>query len=134
MACRCGRPSRCGRSARSPRADPVPHDQRIEDLLRGAAPRVLGAVVRRYGHFDDAEDAVQEAMAAAAERWPRQGIPDDPGAWLIRVASRRMADRHHQGQARQRREEQVVSTSVLGDTTPDPAPAGDDSLLLLVLC
>lgn len=106
-------------------------DQRIEDLLRAATPRVLGAVVRRHGHFDDAEDAVQEAMLVAAERWPRQGVPDDPGAWLIRVASRRMADRHQQGQARRRREDVVAAQA---QVQPDPAPGGDDSLLLLFLC
>jgi hypothetical protein len=54
-----------------------------EDLLRDLAPRVLGAVVRRYGHFDIAEDAVQEALVAAATQWPRDGVPDSPlvGAW-----------------------------------------------------
>ena len=107
--------------------------RRIEDLLRDAAPRVLGAVVRRHGRFDDAEDAVQEAMLAAAERWPRQGIPEDPGAWLIRVASRRMADQHRSGESRRRREERA-GARVGGDAWPAPAPPGDDSLLLLLLC
>jgi predicted RNA polymerase sigma factor len=74
----------------------------IEDLLRELAPRVLGAVVRRYGHFDTAEDAVQEALIAAAGRWPG-GLPDDPKAWLITVASRRLTDLLRGEQARQRR-------------------------------
>ena len=64
----------------------------IEGLLRDLAPRVLGAVVRRYGHFADAEDAVQEALLAAATTWPTDGEPDNPLGWLIRVAARRMAD------------------------------------------
>ena len=55
----------------------------VEDLLRQSAPQVLGAVVRRYGHFDAAEDAVQEALLAAALQWPKDGIPDNPRAWLI---------------------------------------------------
>jgi len=46
-------------------------DTELEGLLRRLAPQVLGAVVRRYGHFDTAEDAVQEALIAAARRWPR---------------------------------------------------------------
>jgi predicted RNA polymerase sigma factor len=49
-----------------------------EDLLRQLAPQVLGALVRRYGHFDTAEDAVQEALLAAATQWPAEGLPDNP--------------------------------------------------------
>jgi len=64
----------------------------VEDLLRRHAPQVLGALVRRYGHFDAAEDAVQEALLAAAEQWPRAGLPDNPRGWLIKVASRRLTD------------------------------------------
>ncbi|MBA2309212.1 MAG: RNA polymerase sigma factor, partial [Pseudonocardiales bacterium] len=64
----------------------------VEGLLRELAPQVLGAVVRRYGHFDTAEDATQEALLAAATQWPDQGTPDNPRAWLITVASRRLTD------------------------------------------
>ncbi|MFF3442427.1 hypothetical protein [Streptosporangium sp. NPDC002721] len=46
----------------------------FEDLLRDLAPQVLGAVVRRYGHFDAADDATQEALLAAATRWPKDGL------------------------------------------------------------
>ena len=58
----------------------------VEDLLRELAPQVLGALVRRYGHFDTAEDAVQEALLAAATQWPSDGVPDNPRGWLITVA------------------------------------------------
>ena len=64
----------------------------VEDLLRDLAPRVLGAVVRRYGHFDTAEDAVQEALLAAAVQWRCDGVPASPLGWLITVASRRLTD------------------------------------------
>ena len=83
----------------------------IEDLLRGLAPQVLGAFVRRYGHFDTAEDATQEALIAAALQWPKDGLPDDPRAWLIRVAARRLTDLLRSEQARQRREDTVAQWS-----------------------
>lgn len=51
----------------------------LEHLLRAEAPQVLGALVRRFGHFDIAEDAVQDALFAAAQQWPTQGVPDHPG-------------------------------------------------------
>jgi RNA polymerase sigma factor (sigma-70 family) len=109
-----------------------------EDLLRELAPQVLGAVVRRYGHFDTAEDAVQEALIAAAAQWPRDGTPDNPRAWLITVASRRLTDLLRSEQARQRRE-QTVARWVLPDqwvaSPPDAAAGGaDDTLILLFLC
>ena len=62
---------------------------RVEELLRELAPQVLGALVRRYGDFDTCEDAVQEALLAAATQWPADGVPANPTGWLITVASRR---------------------------------------------
>ena len=63
-----------------------------EHLLRDLAPQVLGAVVRRYRDFAACEDAVQEALLAASQQWPRDGLPDNPRGWLVQVASRRMVD------------------------------------------
>jgi RNA polymerase sigma factor (sigma-70 family) len=102
-----------------------------EGLLRELAPHVLGAVVRRYGHFADAEDAVQEALLEASARWLRDGRPDNPRGWLIRVASRRMADRHRSDEARRRREDLAASWSM---HPPDPASGKDDTLILMFLC
>ena len=102
-----------------------------EGLLRELAPRALGAVVRRYGHFADAEDAVQEALLAAATTWPTDGQPDDPLAWLIRVASRRMADTYRRDDARRRREELAATRSFI---PPGPVPAHDDTLILTLMC
>ena len=82
------------------------------ELLRELAPRALGAVVRRYGHFADAEDAVQEALLAAATAWPADGTPDNPLAWLILVASRKMANQYRRDEARRRREEIAASWSL----------------------
>ena len=79
-------------------------DGPIQDLLRPLVPKVLGALVRRYGGFDACEDAVQEALLAAATQWPERGIPDDPQGWLLTVASRRLADQYRSDLARRRRE------------------------------
>jgi len=104
----------------------------VEDLLRELAPQVLAAVARRYGDFDDAEDAVQEALLAAATQWPAEGVPDKPRGWLIAVAARRMTDRLRSEQARRRREDVVASREPAGG--PPPVPERDDSLMLLFLC
>jgi RNA polymerase sigma factor (sigma-70 family) len=112
-------------------------DRSIEDLLRTLTPPVLGALTRRYGVFDRCEDAVQEALLAAATQWPAQGIPGDPRAWLITAASRRLTDQLRSEGARRRREERAASLEVPGDVQ---APGSeitadqDDSLLLLFLC
>jgi RNA polymerase sigma factor (sigma-70 family) len=101
----------------------------IEGLLRQAAPRALAAVVRRFGDFADAEDAVQEALIEAARQWPAQGTPESPTGWLIAVASRRMTDKIRADSARRAREERVAAE-------PEPGPTGeaDDTLALIFMC
>src|ERR1700722_17226808 len=110
----------------------------VEDLLRQLAPQVLGAVVRRYGPFDTAEDATQEALIAAATQWPADGLPDHPRGWLITVASRRLTDLLRADQARQRREDTVARWVLPEHELAPPAdrpPADhDDTLILLFLC
>lgn len=112
-------------------------DARLEDLLRRLAPEVLGALVRRYGHFDACEDAVQEALLAAAAQWPVDGLPDRPRAWLLTVASRRLTDELRAGSSRRRREEVVGVQRPVGDAGAPPdelVPDDDDTLQLLFLC
>jgi RNA polymerase sigma factor (sigma-70 family) len=111
----------------------------VEDLLRELAPQVLGAVVRRYGHFDAAEDAVQEALLAAAVQWPAQGRPSNPRAWLITVASRRLTDQLRADDTRQRYEANaaalVPSDELLAPAADEEhAAERDDTLSLLFLC
>jgi RNA polymerase sigma factor (sigma-70 family) len=114
-------------------------DARVEDLLRTLAPQVLGALVRRFGHFDAAEDAVQEALLAAAMQWPADGRPDNPRGWLIRVAERRMTDILRSEQARRRREDAVAAQALPDEFLAPPADARlasdqDDTLVLLFMC
>ncbi|MBM7076378.1 RNA polymerase sigma factor [Micromonospora humida] len=106
----------------------------VEDLLRVLAPQVLGAVVRRYGHFDTAEDAVQEALLAAATRWPVDGLPEQPRGWLVTVAARRLTDLLRAEQARRRREDDAGRALRSVAPAADHREPGDDSLVLLFLC
>jgi RNA polymerase sigma factor (sigma-70 family) len=109
----------------------------VEDLLRQLTPQVLGAVVRRYGNFDLAEEATQEALLAASLQWPRCGIPRDPKAWLVAVAARRLTDLLRSDQARRRREDTLVRWALreAPDLPADEANHdGDDTLVLLFMC
>jgi RNA polymerase sigma factor (sigma-70 family) len=84
-------------------------DPAAQDLLRDLAPAVLGTLVRRYRDFAACEDAMQEALLAAAIQWPAAGTPDHPKGWLITVATRRLTDRVRADTARRLREQLVVS-------------------------
>ncbi|MFE3256544.1 RNA polymerase sigma factor [Nocardia sp. NPDC059091] len=116
-------------------------DTAIEDLLRDLAPQVLGTLVRRYGDFDAAEDALQEALLAAATQWPADGLPDNPRGWLIQVGARRLIDTIRAESARRNREaaNAIRDPERLGAAAPDPADAviaedRDDTLTLFFLC
>nr|WP_030503498.1 DUF6596 domain-containing protein [Micromonospora purpureochromogenes] len=110
----------------------------VEDLLRTLAPQVLGVLVRRHGQFYACEDAVQEALLAAAVQWPEQGLPDHPRAWLVTVATRRLTDEWRGEHARRAREVAVAVRQPAYATVAPPAdeepPGGDDTLKLLFLC
>ena len=114
-------------------------DQDPGDLLRELAPQVLGALLRRFGHFDLCEDATQEALLAAALQWPREGIPENPRGWLITVGARRLMDAARSESSRRRREDRVaVATPQSELLSPaadaDPGQDRDDSLALLFGC
>jgi len=133
---------------------PASLDPAAEKLLRELAPRVLGAVIRRFGDFAASEDAVQEALLAAALQWPQEGVPDNPRGWLIHVAARRMTDHLRAELARRRRETMVVMQapadeqvapapdspsleywgSILGGAISNQPADQDDTLILLFMC
>jgi RNA polymerase sigma factor (sigma-70 family) len=102
----------------------------VEDLLRELAPQVLGVLVRRYGDFDAAEDAVQEALLAAALHWPRDGVPAKPRGWLIQTAARRLIDQRRSDQSRRQRE----SLALLRQAPTQEVSDQDDTLILLFMC
>ncbi len=111
-------------------------DYSTEHLLRELAPQVLGVVVRRFHDFANAEDAVQEALIAAATQWPKEGMPDNPRAWLIQVALRRMTDHLRSEMARRRRETALAAeVDYLAPVAEiDSQVEQDDTLILLFMC
>ena len=109
----------------------LPND-RLESLLRESAPKVLAAVSRRFSDFADAEDAVQEALLAAAGAWVRDGIPENPQGWIYMVACRRLID--HRRQATARREREAANAVTISESREFPEPEAEDTLLLLFMC
>jgi RNA polymerase sigma factor (sigma-70 family) len=103
----------------------------FEGLLREVAPQALGVLARRFGQFDACEDAVQDALIAAARQWPADGLPESPLGWLLTVAERRLTDEWRSESARRRREE---SFATLDTAALEPATGHDDTLALLFLC
>ncbi|MEO9222034.1 MAG: sigma factor, partial [Mycobacteriaceae bacterium] len=103
----------------------------IESLLRESTPTVLGVLFRRHGGFDRCEDAVQEALLAAAKSWPIDGVPTNPTGWLITAATRRLIEMWRSNTARRDREQTYALTSA---ASAAPKPDADDTLALLFLC
>jgi RNA polymerase sigma factor (sigma-70 family) len=113
-----------------------PHEIAPEHLLRELAPQVLGVVIRRFRDFAAAEDAVQEALIAAAMQWPQEGVPENPLAWLTQVASRRMIDHVRSEQARRDRETAVALEieQIMPPPDVERDMDEDDTLILLFMC
>ncbi|GAA2737807.1 sigma factor-like helix-turn-helix DNA-binding protein [Pedococcus aerophilus] len=106
-------------------------EREVEDLLRTLAPQVLGALARRTGDFDASEDAVQEALLVASQRWPRDGIPERPRGWLLQTAQRKLVDLWRSDDARRRRERLTATHD--GGEQPGVVHH-DDTLTVLLLC
>ena len=125
---RCSNRSTCERCELRRRALTSQSD--VEALLRELAPQVLGVLARRYGDFDAAEDAVQEALLAASVHWPRDGIPAGARGWLIQVAERRLIDQWRSEQSRRNRE----TAAALQEPPGREVSAEDDTLTVLFMC
>src|SRR5262245_26100115 len=102
-------------------------DMSIERLLRELRPQALASVMRRFRDFAAAEDAVQEASLAAAIRWPREGRPDNPAAWLTKVAHRKMTDHVRSESARRRRESEMARAAILDSAHATASSAIEDA-------
>jgi RNA polymerase sigma factor (sigma-70 family) len=112
-------------------------DDRVERLLRDLAPQVLGPVVRRCRDFAASEDAVQEALIAAADQWPKEGVPENPRGWLITVALRRVTDFVRSESSRRNRETiaaEDIPEAIMPEIETDSVFNPDDTLVLLFMC
>jgi RNA polymerase sigma factor (sigma-70 family) len=108
-------------------------EQAITRAHREEWARVVAGLARRYGDLDVAEDAAAEAFLAAAERWPRDGVPPNPGGWLATTASRRAIDRLRRES--QRDAKQRASLLMTDDAPAEPiGPVEDDRLRLMFIC
>jgi RNA polymerase sigma-70 factor, ECF subfamily len=105
----------------------------FEHLFRHESGQVLASLIRTLGDFDAAEDALQEATVVALERWPRDGVPDRPGAWLLTTARRKAIDRlRREG----KRDERHSSAQLLlgRNDEADMTTITDDRLRLIFTC
>jgi RNA polymerase sigma-70 factor (ECF subfamily) len=105
-------------------------EEAIAQAHRAEWARVVATLTRRVGDLDAAEDAAAEAFATAVERWPRDGVPPNPGAWLTTTAVRKAIDRLRR---ESRRDEKHLEAQLLfADDTPEPPGAIDDDRLRLI--
>ena len=108
----------------------------IEQVFRLEGARVLAGLIRRFGSFELAEDALQDACAKALAVWPREGMPDRPAAWLTTVAQRRALDtlRQQRGAPLSLDELPEVAAGMADEPAADAGPVDDDRLRLLFTC
>jgi RNA polymerase sigma-70 factor, ECF subfamily len=119
------------------RTGPVETDsavtERISEIVRAEHGRIVATLIGRLGDIDLAEDAVAEALVTALERWPVDGIPPNPGAWLTTTAGNKAIDRIRR---ENKREAKYAEAAMLVDDTPPPdnGPVQDDRLRLIFTC
>jgi RNA polymerase sigma factor (sigma-70 family) len=107
----------------------------FEGWSRELAPQVIAVLVRRYWDFAAVEDAVQEALIAAAAKWPVEGVPESPKGWLIQAASRRLVDEIRSNSARRQRESIVAMEAAYAMPPAEPDEQfADDVLTLMYMC
>ena len=104
-------------------------DAEVDRLFRRESGRAVATLIRVLGDFDLAEEAVQEAWVVALERWPADGLPRNPGAWITTTARNRAIDRLRRERVR---EEKLLALEALAEEPPDDVP--DDRLRLMFTC
>ncbi len=113
---------------------PPVEDGGIEQLFRHESGRAVAALVRRFGDIGIAEEAVQEAFAAAVQRWPVEGRPPNPAAWIITTARNRAIDRLRREATRHDRYAQAALLHEREGEHTEDGPVSDDRLRLMFTC
>jgi RNA polymerase sigma-70 factor (ECF subfamily) len=121
-----------------PSAAAIAAEEALIGVFRGDAVRIVATLTRLLGDIDLAEDAVQEALAAAVERWPRDGTPDRPGAWLMTTARNKALDTLRRERTQATAREAALRLNLDDESDPsspfDGTPIPDDRLALLFTC
>ena len=107
-----------------------PAGESFERIFRTEYARVVASLIRRFGDFDIAEDAVGEAIVTAIRHWPAEGIPPNPGGWLTTTATRRAIDRIRRESTREQRQAQAVT--MMDHEPAEPVGVVDDDRLRLI--
>ena len=106
----------------------------IERAYRESSGRAVATLVRLFGDIDLAEEAVQEAFAVAAERWPATGVPPNPGGWIVTTARNKALDRLRRESSRFGREAQAARLQADPEPAEEVGPVQDDRLRLIFTC
>jgi RNA polymerase sigma-70 factor (ECF subfamily) len=110
----------------------------VERVFRQERGRILATLIRLLGDFDRAEDALASALEAALRQWPSEGLPENPRAWLIRVARNKAADETRRQARAERRalqvQEELPESTEGNDHPPEDAAVPDDRLRLIFTC
>jgi RNA polymerase sigma-70 factor, ECF subfamily len=109
----------------------------FEKLHREESGRILATLIRLLGDFDQAEEMLQEAYAVALQKWPAEGTPANPRAWLISTARHKAIDHLRRGQRFERKAEEIAKTAELGvqpESDREEEMFADDRLRLIFIC
>ena len=115
---------------------PIDFKAVVEDIYRTDSRRVLATLIRLLGDFDAAEEALHDAFVVAMERWPADGIPANPLAWLVSTGRFKAIDKRRRQDSFDIRREELAREMSLGDTDRDASndDIGDDRLRLIFTC
>ena len=106
----------------------------IDRTFRDESGKAIATLIRLFGDIDLAEEAVQDAFVVATQKWPEDGIPPNPGGWIVTTARNRAIDRLRRESSREERHAHAVELQVQSEPDPIEGPVSDDRLRLIFTC